>query len=356
MPTVPIPNDGMQIEPGWFEAVLASRGVQARVRAIKAAPIGGGLMGSNVRYEFDYEQSDERAPASLIGKFPSGSGQTTEAHGVVDAYGKEIFFYRDLAAPVQDIVPEVWYAELDEGNGRFALILEDLSPLRALDIVSGCTPEDGRLAMEMAARLHASYWQSESLDKLGWLGGTSQRPMDLLPADFQREMWVEFKRRLAGRVSARHMQLGDDYFAAYEQWRDVYAGPVSLVHCDYRLENVLFCAPEASRDAAVVDWQILAQAGPAIDVAYFIGTSIEESVRKSCENDLLETYHSALVALGVDYAVDDFLRDYEWASFWGLMVSVGSMMLEGNEAGNTMLLTMFQRQASLILENGYAAV
>ena len=60
--------------------------------------------------------------------------------------------------------------------------------------------------------------------------------------------------------------------------RRLAAGPASsrssVVHGDYRLDNLLF--PPPGDDVVAVDWQTAAVGPPLRDVAYFLGTSLDD--------------------------------------------------------------------------------
>ena len=351
---IAIPGDGLHIDPAWFEALLRAHGHDTSIRSINAEPIGGGLMGSNVRYCFDYSDAADDVPRSLIGKFPATSSKTVESEGVVRAYLQEVRFYQDLARTTGDILPTPWFAGIDEHTGRFAIVLEDLSPLRPLTLAGGCSLKDAEAAMLMAAQLHASHWQDRFLEGLPWLTGSQSRPVEVLPLDVLRASWDEFRRRFGEVITPEQQQVGRRFLEVFSQWRAGCGSPVCLAHRDFRLENVLFGAPGAPREAAVVDWQLVAVAPPAIDVAFFIGSSLDEDLRREREASLLASYHQALVERGVeDYSFAAFRQHYAWYSYWGINVAVGSMMFTATQEGDAMLLSMFQRQANLILDNGF---
>ncbi len=354
MQDLAIPEDAMCIDRTWFEALLRAHGHETSIHSVSVTPIGNGLMGSNVRYCFQYADAGSNAPNSLIGKFAAFSNREIESEGVAEAYLSEVRFYQHLAAKVQDIAPIPWFADVDERSGRFAIILEDLNPLRSIALVDGCTREEAEVSMLMAARLHASHWQDQSLRALPWLMEGQSQQADALTKDVFRTCWAKFQRRFEQRITARQHALVNRFLEAYSQWRTGCDSPVCLVHRDYRLENVVFGAPGAPRKAAVVDWALVALAPLAIDAAYFIGTGLDESLRRENEDALLETYHEALVAQGIkDYSLTAFKQHYAWYSFWGIMVAIGSMMFAATEDGDAMLHAMFRRQANLILDNGY---
>ena len=70
-------------------------------------------------------------------------------------------------------------------------------------------------------------------------------------------------------------------------------GRFSLIHGDYRLDNMLF-HPDG-KQIWVVDWQTLGVGLPARDLSYFAATSLEPDVRARVERDLVGDYHSALL-------------------------------------------------------------
>ena len=46
--------------------------------------------------------------------------------------------------------------------------------------------------------------------------------------------------------------------------------PHTIIHGDYRLDNLFFGTDESDYELAVIDWQIASRGGAAYDVAYFI--------------------------------------------------------------------------------------
>jgi aminoglycoside phosphotransferase (APT) family kinase protein len=83
------------------------------------------------------------------------------------------------------------------------------------------------------------------------------------------------------------------------------AEPFSLVHGDYRLDNLMFGADGA---VTALDWQTLTIGPPLQDVAYFLGTSVEPAIRRLHEEQILRRYHSSLV--------DEGVRDFDWDRCW----------------------------------------
>jgi aminoglycoside phosphotransferase (APT) family kinase protein len=127
------------------------------------------------------------------------------------------------------------------------------------------------------------------------------------------------------------------------------------VHNDYRLDNLLFRPGEDEGDAAtvaVVDWQTCSHGEAMTDVAYFIGAGLTPDHRRSCERDLVQRYHTALAAAGVEgYDWDECWHDHRRSTWAGLIMAIAaSMLVEQTERGDEMFMTMAHRHATHALD------
>ena len=95
-----------------------------------------------------------------------------------------------------------------------------------------------------------------------------------------------------------------------------------MIHGDYRLDNLMFSTTEDD-DVVAVDWQTMIVGPPTRDVAYFLGTSLDVDDRRAAEEQLVASYHRALVARGVDgYDADRCFDDYRVGQLQGPMITV----------------------------------
>ena len=89
------------------------------------------------------------------------------------------------------------------------------------------------------------------------------------------------------------------YVAGYAAVRpqildDLAAMPHTLVHFDFRADNLLF---DRDGSVAVIDWQTISQGGGAADVGYFLSQNLSTAgPTRHTRLDLLRAYHDALVA------------------------------------------------------------
>lgn len=126
--------------------------------------------------------------------------------------------------------------------------------------------------------------------------------------------------------------------------------PFAVVHGDYRLDNLMFAPDDA--DVVAVDWQTLAVAPPARDLAYFLGTSLSTDDRRAREHDLVTSYHAAIVARGIhDYGADRCFDDYRLGQLQGPMITaIGAAYAtaQRSEGADGMFLAMARRACTAI--------
>jgi hypothetical protein len=134
--------------------------------------------------------------------------------------------------------------------------------------------------------------------------------------------------------------------------------PWTLVHQDFRVENMLF-GPAGSDEVKVIDWQGIGRGPGAYDLAYLLGGSMDVALRRDLEQTLVKTYFDALLASGVaDYSFEQLWDDYGHAHLMGGLATslmVGGGMDLSNERGFELIATMAHRHAQAALDhNGIA--
>ena len=91
---------------------------------------------------------------------------------------------------------------------------------------------------------------------------------------------------------------------------DFEPAPRTIIHGDFRLDNMFFDHPDGS-PLAVIDWQISNRGRGIFDVAYFLCSSLEGDVRKEHEMRLLHLWHDIVIDGGAQaYSFDQALYDY----------------------------------------------
>ena len=321
----------------------------ASVVDVAASAVGTGQMASCVRLELGFDRETD-APACVIAKIPSGDPASRQA-GAAGAYETEVRFYQQLANAVSIRTPRCYYAEIGPEPAEFLLLLEDLAPAEQGDQLAGCTPEEAELAVVEAAGLHGPTWGRRELrDAHAWLVrayvGTGAAGM----GDAMATLYPMFAARYDGRLEPDVVALGERLVPKLE---DYYrnTGPESVIHGDFRLDNLLFGRGAGAPPIAVVDWQTHLWGDPLSDVSYFIGAGLLPEDRRKHEGDLVEAYRQALTSLGVDISSDDCWQRYRLHAIAGWHMAVfASMVVVQTDRGDDMFCVMANRHGQQILD------
>jgi hypothetical protein len=299
-----VPSRVDEVDAAWLAGVL---GRPAAAVSVEVLADGVGLLAEVARARID----DGAAPASVIVKTPSSDPSTRDITEHFGYLRREAGTYRALLPRPGVAAPRV-FAVVDGPAGP-VLVLEDLGLLRPGDQVAGASRADALAAAATAARLHAAFWDDPTLVDHRWLPG----PLDEAVAGYDRLFawtWPGVAASLEGRVPPGHLAAAEAamaYFGAL--CAATAAGPLTLVHGDFRLDNLLFDDGDASGvpRAVAIDWQLATRHNGAYDLAFFAAGSLTTDLRRAVEDDLVEHYWSTLVAAGVEgYPLAQCRRDY----------------------------------------------
>ncbi len=346
------------LTPAWLTRALAQDGAadEVTVTDVAITPVGTGQMCDSVRLRLTSDRPG-LVPSTLIAKLPAADPTSRATALALRSYETEVRFYQQLAPTLPMRTPKVFHADIDVATASFVLLLEDLAPARQGDQLAGCSPEQAVIAVDELVKLHAPRWGDPTLDELEWLHrdpeGSRAFLLGMLPV-----FWEGFRERYADRLGDDVHEAGDALFGALERYVLSDTQPWTIVHGDYRLDNLLFGGPDGGAPIAVVDWQTSAH-GPALsDVAYFIGAGLLAEDRDEHERDLVRRYHDGIVAAGV--------RGYDWEQCWtdhrrgtwaGLIMAIAaSMLVERTDRGDEMFLVMAHRHARHALDSDAPAL
>lgn len=338
----------------WMTAALRRAGVitTAAVTDVAFKPVGNGLVGDSFRFGLTYDHETPGAPDSLVGKF-AAQDPTSKAAGVtLGLYAREVGFYRELASTVRISTPRPYVAELDPETQDFTLLLEDLGPARQGDQLTGCSVEDARTAMLEAAALHGPRWGDPTLADLVWL--TSGAAANEMVVGMLGGVVAAFRERYAGVLEPEFMAVCEGLPQIMPAVYADRAGPLTVQHGDFRLDNILFDVKGGARPMATLDWQTVGLGRGLTDVAYFLSAGLSLQARREHEAELVRLYHQALLGHGVaGYDWDACWRDYRRFAVHGVFMAVFSAIaVERTERGDAMFMTMARGGCAQALEHG----
>jgi hypothetical protein len=346
-----IPANINQVDTRWLGKVL-----NAGVTSLNVTQIGQGvgIMGDIYRVALTYEDG-ATGPASVVVKLPS-SFEENRAQGVaLGMFEAEVRFYNELADQVSSGLPAIYRAEITPGSAEFVIVMQDLSDLSLVDQSDGMSVEQASAAVDVLAQVHAVWWDRAQGEDLEWIqsmvGPRIEFVDQILP-----DLMPVFASGFGDHLPPGGLDLFELFAGNYLKVTSVLAArsPWTLVHQDFRVENLLFGPPGSGR-VIILDWQGIGRGPGAYDLAYLLGGSMDTDLRRDHENDLVTAYHNRLIDLGIsDYAFADLWDDYQLSHLMGGLatpVVIGGGMDLANERGRNLVINMARRHVTAALDH-----
>ncbi|MDH3681704.1 MAG: ecdysteroid 22-kinase family protein [Acidimicrobiia bacterium] len=311
-----VPGSIGEISAAWLDAALQTGGpdpaaaLDVVVGAVVVEPLGPavGLLGDLARLRITYDRGT--GPATMIVKLPTSDPGGHQVGSMLRAWAREVAFYTEVA-PVSPgaRVPRCYYAAGDAAAERWVVVLEDC-PADPVDAATGATPTQAVAAVDALAGFHASWWQADrrfewmpGFDSTG-IGGLQGPWLDALPTFLERyghvvpEPTGQWIQRFAPELGAWSAKAATE--------------PLTVVHADYRLDNLLFAGDEVT----IIDWQTALRGPGAMDLTCFCITSLTVEGRRATEAELVARYLDTLGAAGVTVDPEWFAHSYDENLLW----------------------------------------
>ena len=341
-----------KIDEDWLSLALGAGGVEAKVSSFEARRVGTGQIGDCVRFELNYVSAEPGAPSSVVGKFPSDSAESRQTGISLGNYHREVKFYQLLQEQARISTPRCYYTEVNEETHDFVLIMEDLAPAEQGDQLKGVDLATAKQVLIEGAKMHAAFWEDSSLDKHVWVNGTTHAPNPIQP-DLIAALWKGFQERYGERVTPEAGHIGNAFSANLESYEPFREGARTLVHADFRPDNILFATALGGRPVTVVDWQSFGYGPGASDIGYFIAGAVPVEERRNHEAELLEVYTNELERQGAGpYPVDELKRHYVAGAYQHFLTAFfAAMLVTETPRGNDMFFKMLNGAVDLILDH-----
>ena len=324
---IEIPTTMEEVTAVWLtNALRTSRTIHtATVTDIRLTALGEimGVMGVLVRIHLAYDQLEESAPTTLIAKLSSPDAEFRAIIAKYRMYEREVRFYQEVANHIKMRTPHCYYSAINETGEHCVLLLEDMAPAQVGDQVLGCSVAEAELALLDLAKLHAAYWNSPLLEELSWAPNAVD-PGQMNLETFSQQLRPTFLEKWGQQLS----DVIRDVSAGYGNMIPAIAHqmsqcPKTLLHGDYRLDNLFFEHSVRGVPFAVADWQTTKIGPGTCDVAYFLTMSLETEIRRRAEMNLLHLYHHTLLENGVrTYPFERCLADYRLSLFYPLNITI----------------------------------
>ena len=336
----PVVEHPDEVTGAWMSTALSRAGAAVEVASLAYERIGTGQTGACYRFHLEHAGG---APDTVILKTAAGAPE--QRARVRRGYRAEVFFYQHLLHRAKIRTPRCWHAAIAEDATAFALLLSDAAPAAAGAQERGCGDDEAAEALRNLAGLHAAFWNSPVLgEEASWLAMDPARA-DVL-AGIHATATEQFLDRFSPQLTVGEAQILRRASRLIRDWLLAGEGPRTVLHGDYRLDNLLF-PPQGAGPVLAVDWQTLDIGLPGRDVAYFLATALELEDRRRLEARLLAAYHDQLRRHGLEgYSFEACELDYRRGMLQAPFITmIGCFLATGerSEAADRMFLSMARR-------------
>lgn len=347
-----MPGTPEQITGDWVNAVLRRTGMigDSEAASIQVQVVGAetGFTSSVARVELSYDKPGTEGPRSLIVKLPSPHRRNRAVLEMLNVYEHEVRFYREIAGSLAVRVPRCYFGVIEAQSfsglrralrvlikaaparltsllamslvlllsvrvRRFVLLLEDFDGTTQGDQLAGCTAEQAAGPLRALASLHATFWETSGVAHFNWLP-VAGRGSKLMLSGFRRGR-AAFLQRYGQLLAPESSEVlvwledhGDDLLDYFREF------PMTVVHGDYRLDNLFWADSSTPGSVAVIDWQGIHRGPGVTDLAYFLASSLSPEVSDQDEARLVCLYHEELRQNGVEgYPLEQCHHNYEVA-------------------------------------------
>lgn len=308
-----IPTSAAEVTSAWM---AEATGLDVQALVLEQIGVGVGVSSALYRARL----TGPGCPETVIVKLPALDEAAVFTSTMLRMYIREAGFFRDLAHQSPIRVPACLHCGVDEETSQFVVVMEDLGHLRAVDQVAGMTVADAQRAVEGLAAWHARWWgQAEDLAAAGLtvsLGDPIYKAV--LPIVFA-EGWDKITAEVD--VPQTIQAVGPRWVDAMPRLLDTLAeAPTTMLHGDYRADNLLFDAEGA---VAAVDFQLIGTGRAAYDLAYLVTMSMDPVNGSAHERALFDRWTTALGVAGVRRAdLATAWDDYRTAALFCLVYPV----------------------------------
>ena len=328
---------------------LAQQLGEPRLAIDSVTAIGTGQMAESYRVRL-VANSNGSIPDSVVVKIPSQSESSRAASRITRCYELETGFYSRVKHMVEVNSPHCFHVWFDAPTDDFVLVLEDIVGGKQGDQLEGASFAQASAAVDQLVNLHAPLWNSSELDSLAWLPRhtmeSSQGTRDLL-----RSVFPGFSSRFSNLVDEEVLAIGAQLVHNIDGYDRAFPNNETIVHRDFRLDNLLFVDTEKDIEVKVVDWQTVGISSGANDLAYFIGASFSLEQRRKVEQDLVRQYLDGMQQRGISLQWSDIWDQYRlFATSGYIMAIVASMLVKQTDRGDAMFAAMANRHGQQMID------
>jgi hypothetical protein len=282
---------------------------EGRVRAVEEENPRDTVLSHIVRLKLTYDGAVSGAPPSLLLK----TARSDRLNPAWAAGRREVAFYTEVAARMPaGLVPRCFDADWNAETNEWHVLLEDLSTTHVIATTWPVPPtlDQCKTIVQSLAQVHAKWWDNADLGvSVGtWLDADA---LDRIRSTLSEHL-ARFIDELDDRIPAERREL---YHRLLDtpRLRQRYLSHrnATIVHGDAHVWNCFLPRNGESEGARFFDWDCWRIDVGSSDLAYMMAMHWYPDRRLRCERPLLDRYHEALLAHGVeDYDRRSLQDDY----------------------------------------------
>ncbi|MDH3301534.1 MAG: ecdysteroid 22-kinase family protein [Acidimicrobiia bacterium] len=270
---------------GLERLVRAAYGTDAIVTA--RVDVGGGRGTFSDVIRLDLAGTDA-VPATAVAKLPADN-VNRDAAASSGAYRREAEAYGHLL-PLSPVARPELHAMVT-ADDTAAFLLQDLTPLRRVDQLTGLGPADTAAVAETLERFHR-FWRRRvetpggPVDELAIRRSTvAGFSLDSVARGLAmvRDRWIDVTADEADVFS----KLVANAPALVDAFTHAATAEPTLCHGDPRADNLCFAGDGS---AVLFDWQQIAVQFGEADLAWLMATSLDPEVRRSCADNVVRDH------------------------------------------------------------------
>ncbi|KAB7502039.1 hypothetical protein Anas_10902 [Armadillidium nasatum] len=312
------------------------------------------MLALDVQYNVDKKEERVKLVAKLLPPDPYNRAFVIQTQFDL----REIRFYTEVAPAFHDVthrlldkdfqplpIPKHYHALYKE-DAESILVMEDLrnKGYSHQNLNKGLTIRQAEVAVDCLAHIHSAsiMYQRETKEEL-----CKKFPYLLRREKAEEAFHALFEKGLL--LLLKYLDKNQEYLTIKKclqeysgnRSKDIFERVLSpsdkmntLVHCDFWSNNLMFKNEGNDTKCCVIDWQMIMQGKPTVDLGMLITTSLNPQIRRDHEDSIVNAYWNSLLKrlrkLGmkdkdITYTYDDLKLDLKDGKIFGALVMIGSV-------------------------------
>lgn len=338
-----IPRIESELDSAWASSIL---GREVTVTGSEGVGAGSAFACQIYRLFLD------GPPGTMVVKLPV-TGENRPMLDAINAYGRELLFYRDVAPHLPVRTPKMYAAQQATDSTDFVLALEDLTDCKGVDQIEGLSLAQAEAAVDGLAAFHGWSWGKPDVlgpfDDSFWpLTSETGQALQYQYGQLFTHGWTLRRDALAGMLDPAVVAIGDRYTDLQPTLVAELAEPRSVTHGELRADNLFF---DGDGRPVFFDFQTAQQECGIRELAYLLCTSMPPELLGQHESTLIERYLDGLKA--EDYPLERACEQYRMSTTYNLLWPVMALIrYEGaSDRGKLTLDDMITKLGAAITRN-----